>query len=60
MERYAFLLLFILAYLPNFFYLKPHANFRNPTITPSWRKVSVGEKKKEREKNAVNSGHIVP
>jgi hypothetical protein len=29
-------------------------------ITPSGRKVSVGEeKKKEREKNAVNSGHLV-
>jgi hypothetical protein len=36
----------------------------NPTITPSWRKVSVGEerkrkeRKKEREKNAVNSGQF--
>ena len=26
--------------------LKPHAKFRNPTITPSWRKVSGGEEKK--------------
>ena len=38
--------------------LKPHAKFQNPTITPSGRKVSVGEE--EREKNAVNSGHLVP
>ena len=29
-------------------------------ITPSWRKVSEGERKKERrDKNDVNSGHLV-
>ena len=51
---------------PDFFYpksyffgdLKPHAKFWNPMITPSWRKVSVGER--EKRKNAVNSGHLVP
>ena len=31
--------------------LKPHNKFQNPTITPSGRKVTVGEK------NTVNSGH---
>ena len=41
--------------------LKPHAKFRNPTITPSGRKVTQGEReKKERKKNAVNSEHLVP
>ena len=39
--------------------LKPHAKFRNPTITPSGRKVT--RRREEREKNnAVNSGHLVP
>jgi hypothetical protein len=36
---------------------KPQTKFQNPTITPSGRKVSVGESKKDREKrekNAVN------
>jgi hypothetical protein len=33
--------------------------YMNPTITPSGRKVSVGEEIK-REKNTVNSGHLVP
>ena len=36
--------------------LKPHAKYHNPTIAPSRRKVSEAE----REKNAVNSGHLVP
>ena len=27
-------------------------------ITPSWRKVSVSEKRKR--KNAINNGHLVP
>ena len=31
------------------FDLKPHAKFWNPTITPSWRKVSVGEEKEEKK-----------
>jgi hypothetical protein len=30
--------------------LKPHEKFGNLTITPSWRKVSVGEEKRERKK----------
>jgi hypothetical protein len=38
------------------FYLKPHAKFRNPTITPSGRKVMPGER--EKRKNALNSGHL--
>ena len=57
---------FFISQFFNFFCdLKPHAKFHNPTITPSWRKVSVEEerkkerKKEEREKNAVNSGHLV-
>ena len=35
----------------------------NPTITPLWEKSNPSrerERKKEREKNAVNSGHLVP
>ena len=37
-----------------FFYeLKPHARFRNPTITPSGSKVSEGERERD-------SGHLVP
>jgi hypothetical protein len=46
---------------PNSFFcdLKPHAKFRNPTITPSGRKVTVGEER-EKSKNGVNSGHLVP
>ena len=42
-----------LGFLPNFLFfsnLKPHAKFRNPTITPSWRKVTAAERKKKREK----------
>ena len=39
--------------------VKPHAKFQNPTITPSGRKVTSGEER-EREKNAINSGHFVP
>ena len=38
--------------------LKPHAKFRNPTLTPSGRKVTRAER--EKRKNAVNSGHLVP
>jgi hypothetical protein len=38
--------------------LKPHAKFRNPTITPSGRKVTL-EERRRRRKNAVNSGHLV-
>jgi hypothetical protein len=39
---------------PNFFFiLKPHAKFQNPMITPSGRKVSEAEKKKEREKTPL-------
>ena len=41
--------------------LKPQANFRNPTITPSGRKVTTSERrKKEEKKKTVNSGHLVP
>jgi hypothetical protein len=40
--------------------LKPQAKFQNHTITPSGRKVSVAERKKEeKKKNAFNSGHLV-
>jgi hypothetical protein len=40
---------------------KPPAKYRNPTIIPSERKVSVGERKrKEREKKTLNSGQLVP
>ena len=38
--------------------LKLHATFQNPRITPSGRKVTTSDE--EREKNAVNSGHLVP
>ena len=38
--------------------LKPHAKFRNLTITPSGRKVTQAERRKR--KNAVNCGHLVP
>ena len=34
--------------------LKPHAKFRNPTITPSWRKVSVGEVKQTKKEREIN------
>ena len=37
--------------------LKSHAKFQNPKITPSGRKV---ERKKDSEKNALNSGYLVP
>jgi hypothetical protein len=30
--------------------LKPHAKFQNPTLTPSWRKVTAGEERRERKK----------
>ena len=41
--------------------LKPNAKYQKPTITPYGRKVNVAERKKEeRDKNAVNSGHLVP
>jgi hypothetical protein len=39
--------------------LKPHTKFENPTIAGSGRKVTTSWEKKEREKNAVNSGHLV-
>jgi hypothetical protein len=43
--------------------LKPHAKFQKPTVTPSGRKVTEAEerkrKKDKREKNALNSGHLV-
>ena len=50
---------------PHFFYpksyfvfdLKPHAKFQNHA---KFQKSNGGRKKKEREKNAVNSGHLVP
>jgi hypothetical protein len=38
--------------------LKPHKKFQYPTITPSGRKVTW--QKREKRKNAVNSGHLVP
>ena len=42
---------------PKFYFCcdsKPHAKFQDPTITPSGRKVSEAERKKERErKNAL-------
>ena len=47
---------------PKFYFfckLKPYGKFRNPTITPCGRKVRAGEEE-QREKNAVNSGHLVP
>ena len=28
--------------------LKPHAKFQDPTITPSWRKVSGGEEEERK------------
>ena len=31
--------------------LKPHAKFQNPTITPSWRKVSEGKEREEKKLN---------
>jgi hypothetical protein len=48
--------------------LKPHAKFRNPTITPSGRKVTQAEERKKKEvkahvreaskiKNRLNLGH---
>ena len=30
--------------------LKPNAKLLNPKITPSWRKLSVGEEKKRKER----------
>ena len=42
--------------------LKPNAKFQKPMITPSGRKVSEAERKKEERKkgkNTVNSGHLV-
>ena len=39
--------------------LKPYTKFRNPTITPSGRKVTR-QKEERKRKNAVNSGHLVP
>ena len=40
--------------------LKLHAKFHNTMITSSGRTVTAAERKKEREKNDVNSGHLVP
>ena len=41
--------------------LKPQAKFGNPKITRSGRKVTTSEEReREIEKNAVNSGHLVP
>jgi hypothetical protein len=37
--------------------LKPNAKFKNPTITPSERKVTGAERR--RRKPAINSGHLV-
>ena len=42
--------------------LKPHAKYQNPRTTPSGRKVTQADRKKEkerREKNAIHSGHLV-
>ena len=40
--------------------LKPHVKFQNYTITPSGRKVSEAEReKREREKSAIYSGHLL-
>ena len=39
--------------------LKPHIQFQNPRTTPSGRKVTQSERKKEERKNAVNSGHYI-
>jgi hypothetical protein len=36
-------------YKAYFYFLKPHAKFRNPTINPSWRKVSEGGERKRKE-----------
>jgi hypothetical protein len=35
---------------------KPHAKFWNPTITPSWRKVTGSEKKKKRKRHYRDEG----
>jgi hypothetical protein len=32
--------------------LKPHAKFRKPSITPSGRKVTQAEERREEEKNS--------
>jgi hypothetical protein len=34
--------------------LKPHAKFRNPTITPSGRKVTSGERREREKKQTIN------
>ena len=46
---------FVLPQILFFLYLKPHAKFGNPTITPSESNPAERE-----EKNAVNSGYLVP
>ena len=39
--------------------LKPHAKFQNTRTTHSGRKITKVERKKEREGNTVNIGHLV-
>jgi hypothetical protein len=39
---------------------KPLNKFQNTTITPSGRKVARQKREREKRKNVVNSGHLVP
>ena len=43
-------MMFFLTHVLFFCELKPHTQFRNPTITPSGGKVTTSERRKEREK----------
>ena len=38
--------------------LKPHAKFQNPRTTPSWRKVTQGEREIERERERMRQKDI--
>ena len=45
-----------------FFYFKPHVKFWNPTITPSGRKVTAGERRKRKNSataHANRSGQFI-
>ena len=43
-----------------FFWVKTPCKISEPYVNPFWEKSNCGGKKKEREKNAVISGHLVP
>jgi hypothetical protein len=43
-----------------FLLLKTPCKISEHTITPSGRKEMQAEREKEKKKNAVNSGHLVP